>query len=57
MATQRIRRGALRDEVKRTVLSGATQRVNHELIDDEECLLLLDRIKLKRLRRARLPSR
>jgi hypothetical protein len=57
MATQRILRRALRDEVKRTVLREATQRFNHELMDDEERLLLLDRIKLKRLRRARLPSR
>ncbi len=50
MATHRILRGAVRDEVKRTVLREATQRFNHELMDDEERMLLLDRIR--RLRKA-----
>ncbi len=45
-----ILRQGLADEVKRTVLREATQRFNHELMDDEERQLLLDRIK--RLRRA-----
>jgi hypothetical protein len=49
MARHRILRGAVRDEVKRTILREATQRFNHELLDDEERQLLLDRIK--RLRR------
>ncbi len=49
MAEHRILRGAVRDEVKRTILREATQRFNHELMDDEERQLLLDRIK--RLRR------
>ena len=43
-----LRRGVL-DEIKRTVLREAVQRFNHELLDDEERQLLLDRIK--RLRR------
>lgn len=46
----RILRQSLRDEVKRTILREATQRFNHELMDDEERQLLLDRIK--RLRKA-----
>jgi hypothetical protein len=45
----RILRGAVRDEVKRTVLREAEHRYRHELLDDEERQLLLDRIK--RLRR------
>jgi hypothetical protein len=39
----------LRDEVLRTILREATHRFNHELLDDEERLMLLDRIK--RIRR------
>jgi hypothetical protein len=35
----------LRDEVLRTILREATHRFNHELLDDEERLMLLDRIK------------
>jgi hypothetical protein len=50
MAEHRILRQGLRDEVKRTILREATQRFNHELMDDEERQLLLDRIK--RLRKA-----
>ena len=50
MATKKILRGAVRDEVKRTILREATQRFNHELLDDEERQLLLDRIR--RLRKA-----
>jgi hypothetical protein len=45
MAKEKILRGALRDEVKRTILREATQRFNHELLDEEERQLLLDRIK------------
>ena len=40
----------LTDEVKRTILREAVQRFNNELMDDEERMLLLDRIK--RLRKA-----
>jgi hypothetical protein len=47
----RILRQGLRDEVKRTILREATQRYRHELMDDEERMLLLDRIK--RLRKIR----
>ena len=50
MDTKRILDRGLRDEVKRTVLREATQRFNHELMDDEERQLLLDRIR--RLRKA-----
>jgi hypothetical protein len=39
----------LRDEVLRTILREAEARFNHELLDDEERQLLLDRIR--RLRR------
>jgi hypothetical protein len=39
----------LKDELLRTILREATHRFNHELMDDEERQLLLDRIK--RLRR------
>jgi hypothetical protein len=45
MASHRILRQGLRDEVKRAVLREATQRFNNELLDDEERQLLLDRIK------------
>jgi len=50
MATKKILRGAVRDEVKRTILREAEARYLHELMDDEERQLLLDRIK--RLRKA-----
>ena len=40
----------LRDEVLRTILREGEARFNHELLDDEERQLLLDRIR--RLRRA-----
>ncbi len=33
------------DEARRTVLREAVQRFNHELMDDEERQMLLDRIK------------
>ena len=39
----------VRDEVRRTILREAEHRYRHELMDDEERQLLLDRIK--RLRR------
>ena len=50
VSIKRILDRGLRDEVKRTVLREATQRFNHELMDDEERQLLLDRIR--RLRKA-----
>jgi hypothetical protein len=40
----------LNDEAKRTILREAVERYRHELLDDEERLILLDRIK--RLRRS-----
>jgi hypothetical protein len=46
---QRLQK-AERDEARRTILREAIQRVNHELMDDEERMILLDRIK--RLRKA-----
>ena len=49
MAETRILRGAVRDEVKRTILREAEARYRHELMADQEWLLLLDRIR--RLRR------
>ncbi len=45
MATHRILRGAVRDEVKRTILREAEARYRNELMDDEERMLLLDRIR------------
>jgi hypothetical protein len=45
MARHRILRGAVRDEVKRTVLREAEARYRNELMDDEERQLLLGRIK------------
>jgi hypothetical protein len=45
MATQRIRRGRLRDQVKRTILREAEARYRNELMDNAERQLLLDRIK------------
>jgi hypothetical protein len=50
MAEHRILRQGLRDEVKRTILREAQERYLHELMSDEERLLLLDRIR--RLRKA-----
>jgi hypothetical protein len=50
MATKKILRGAVRDEVRRTVLREAVERFNNGLLDDEERMLLLDRIR--RLRKA-----
>jgi hypothetical protein len=49
VSTKRILREEAKREVKRTILREATQRFNHELMDDEERLMLLERIK--RLRR------
>jgi hypothetical protein len=45
MAETRIPRKHYRDEVRRTILREAVERFNHELLDDEERQLLLDRIK------------
>jgi len=39
-----------RDERRRTILREAEERYRNELMDDEECQLLLDRIR--RLRRS-----
>lgn len=41
---QRLQK-AERDEVKRTILREAVERYRHELLPDEERMLLLDRIK------------
>jgi hypothetical protein len=49
MARRSLLENALPDEVRRTILREATHRFDHELMDDEERQLLLDRIK--RLRR------
>jgi hypothetical protein len=46
----RILRQVLRDEARRTILREAEDRYRHELLEDEERQLLLDRIK--RLRKA-----
>jgi hypothetical protein len=51
VSKERILRGPVRDEVRRTVLREAVERFNNELMCDEERQLLLDRIK--RLRRMR----
>jgi len=52
MASHRILdRGAVRDEVKRTILREAETRYRHELMGDEEHQVLLDRIK--RLRKSK----
>jgi len=45
MARHRIPRHAIRDEVMRAILREAEARYQHELMDDEERMLLLDRIK------------
>jgi hypothetical protein len=50
MASHRILQKGLRDEVKRTILREAEARYLHELLEDEERMLLLDRIR--RLRKA-----
>jgi hypothetical protein len=50
MAAHRILRTAVRDEVKRTILREAEARYRHELLEDEERMLLLDRIR--RLRKS-----
>jgi hypothetical protein len=55
MAKRSVLHGAVRDEVKRTVLREALSRYRHELMEDEERMLLLDRIK--RLRRVGNPTR
>ena len=49
MDNTRILRRAVSDEAKRTVLRESLARYRNELMDDEERMLLLDRIK--RLRR------
>jgi hypothetical protein len=49
MAVKSVLQDAVPNEVLRTILREAVDRFNHELLDDEERMLLLDRIK--RLRR------
>jgi hypothetical protein len=49
MAGRSVLQDAVPNEVRRTILREATHRFNHELMDDEERLMLLDRIK--RIRR------
>lgn len=49
MATTSVLKNALPDEVKRTILRESEARYRHELLPDEERMLLLDRIR--RLRR------
>lgn len=49
MARHTVLRDALPNEVKRTVLREALQRYRNELLDDDERMLLEDRIR--RLRR------
>ena len=49
MDTTRILEKAERDEARRTILREAVTRFNNELLDDEERMLLLDRIR--RIRR------
>ena len=45
MATQRILRQETKREISRTILREAEHRYRNELLDDEERMLLLDRIK------------
>jgi hypothetical protein len=49
MAKQSVLQDAVPNEIKRTILREAEERYLQELMDDEERLILLDRIK--RLRR------
>jgi hypothetical protein len=49
VSKERILRQGLVDEAKRTVLREAESRYRHELLDVEERMLLLDRVrKLRR---------
>ncbi len=50
MARHRILRQETKREISRTILREAEARYNHELLEDEERMLLLDRIR--RLRKA-----
>ena len=49
MAKERILQNAVSNEMRRTILREAEDRYRNELVDDEERMLLEDRIK--RLRR------
>jgi hypothetical protein len=49
MARRSVLKTARTDEVKRTILRDSLTRYRNELMDDEERMLLLDRIR--RLRR------
>ena len=55
MAKEKILRGAVRDEVKRTILREAQERYLHELLDDHERQVLRDRV-LRLRRELRLNS-
>ncbi len=55
MAKKSVLQDAVPNEVKRTVLREAEERYLRELMDDEERMLLLDRIKRLR-RQLRLPA-
>jgi len=50
MTNTTILKNALPDEIRRTVLHEAEHRYRHELLDDEERMMLLDRIKRIRCR-------
>jgi hypothetical protein len=54
MVRHRILRKAIRDEVRRTVLREAEERYRNELLEVEERMLLLDRVR--KLRREFGPS-
>ena len=45
MARRSVLQDAVPNEVLRTILREATHRFKHELLDDEERLMFLDRIK------------
>ena len=45
MAKERILQNAVSDEVRRTTLREAESRYRNELLEDEERMLLLDRIR------------
>ena len=49
MAKQRILQNAVSNEGRRTILCESLNRYRHELMDEEERMLLLDRIR--RIRR------
>jgi hypothetical protein len=52
MDTRTILQNAERDEARRVILREAIDRFNNELMDDEERLQILDRIKKLRIKLA-----